>query len=403
VADAKIYNHFSSRDCIVIVIKELYNCQAECLKQKMIFCFITNRKLGKILMKENINKILNIVEVLKKNCILFADSKELFYLTGAEFDGFWLLYVNGKNYAICSNMIENQVKEFFLDKNIEVCPGAPFLKTVLEILKKNNSKKIAVDPKYMTAADFILVSEKLNQADIEIEKKIGMLDSVRMVKEDKEIENLKKACKIVSEVCDTVRKELKIGLSELDVHFRILELFAINRVKESFTPIVAFGKNSANPHHKSSNKKLVQNDAVMMDIGCIYNGYCSDLTRTYFLDKIDDKHNIIWNIVKRSQEVVLKDIKAGLPIAWADKTARGVIELAGYKDKFIHTTGHGVGIEIHEMPSLSSNAEGVFLSGMVVTVEPGIYIEQEFGVRIEDTILIKEDGCEVLTSASATY
>jgi Xaa-Pro aminopeptidase len=297
-------------------------------------------------------------------------------------------------------MIENQVKEFFLDKNIEVCPGVPFFKTILEILKKNNSKKIVIDPKYMTAVDFILISEKLNQTNIEVEKKIGMLDCVRMVKEDKEIKNLKKACKIISEVCDTVRKELKVGLSELDIHFRILELFAINHVKESFTPIIAFGKNSANPHHRSSNKKLVQNDVVMMDIGCVYNGYSSDLTRTYFLDKIVDKRSMIWNIVKRSQEAVLEDIKAGAPIVWADKTARGVIELAGYKDKFIHNTGHGVGIEIHEMPSLSSNAEGVFLSGMVVTVEPGIYIEQEFGIRIEDTILIKEAGCEVLTSAT---
>jgi Xaa-Pro aminopeptidase len=351
-------------------------------------------------MKKDINKIINVVKVLKGNCVLFTDSKEIFYLTGVEFDGFWLLHVNGKNYAVCSKMIENQVKDFFLDKDVQVCPGVPFCKTILEILKKNTAKKLVIDPKYMTALDFIVVSEKLNQAGIEVEKKIGMLDYVRIVKEDNEIENLKKACKIVSDVCDTVRKELKAGLSELDVHFRVLELFAINRVKESFTPIVAFGKNSANPHHKSSNKKLLQNDVVMMDIGCIYNGYCSDLTRTYFLDKIDDKHSMIWNTVKSSQEAVLKDIKEGLPIVWADKTARGVIALAGYKDKFIHTTGHGVGIEIHEMPSLSSNAEGVFLSGMTVTVEPGIYIRQEFGVRIEDTILIKEDGCEVLTSAT---
>jgi Xaa-Pro aminopeptidase len=356
-------------------------------------------KIKENLMKKDINKILNIVKVLKKKCILFTDSKELFYLTGAEFNGFWILCVNGKNYAICSNMIENQVKEFFLDKNIEVYPGPTFLKIILEILQKNNSKKIVIDPKYMTAGDFIIISEKLNKANIKVEKKIGILDCVRMVKEDKEIENLKKACKIVSEVCDTIRKELKIGVSELDIHFRILELFAINHVKESFTPIIAFGKNSANPHHRSSNKKLVQNDVVMMDIGCVYNGYSSDLTRTYFLDKIDDKRSAIWNIVKRSQEAVLKDIKAGVPIVWADKTARGIIELAGYKDKFIHNTGHGVGIEIHEMPSLSSNAEGIFLSGMAVTVEPGIYIEQEFGIRIEDTILIKKDGCEVLTSA----
>jgi Xaa-Pro aminopeptidase len=348
-------------------------------------------------MQKNINKITSIV---KARCLLFTNSKEIFYLTGAKFDGFWILYVNDKTYAICSKMIENQTREFFFDKGVDIYIGVPFSKAVLEILKKSDEKKLVVDPKYMTALDFIVVNKKLSQNGIEVKRKIGMFDSARMIKEGREIENLKKSCKIVSAVCDSVRKELKPGLSELDVHYKVLELFSRNHVTESFAPIIAFGKNSANPHHRSSDKKLIQNDIVMMDMGCIYNGYCSDLTRTYFLDKIEDNCKQIWNVVKHSQKAVLKGIKAGLPIVWADKTARSVIESAGYKDKFIHTTGHGVGIEIHEMPSLSSNAEGVFLVGMTVTVEPGIYIEQEFGVRIEDTILIKEDGCEVLTSAT---
>jgi Xaa-Pro aminopeptidase len=350
--------------------------------------------------KSNGKNISKIISTVKTRCVLFTNSKEIFYLTGAEFDGFWILHVNDKIYAICSKMIENQAREFFFDKDVYIHIGVPFHKTVSEILKKNNAKKLFVDTKYMTALDFIVVSEKLGQNGIEVERKIGMFDSLRMIKENNEIENLKKSCKIVSAICDTIRKELKSGFSELDVHYKVLELFSKNHVTESFAPIIAFGKNSANPHHRSSDKKLVQNDIIMMDIGCIYNGYCSDLTRTYFLDKFDDNRKQVWNVVKRSQEAVLKGIKAGLPIAWADKTARSIIESAGYKDKFIHSTGHGVGIEIHEMPSLSSNAEGIFLAGMTLTTEPGIYLEQEFGVRIEDTILIKEDGCEVLTSAT---
>jgi Xaa-Pro aminopeptidase len=350
--------------------------------------------------KKDINKIIS-TSIAKTKCVLFTDPKEIFYLTNADFCGFWFLYVVDKAYVICSKMVENQAREFFFEINTaDIYVSVYFYKTVLEILKKNNAKKLFIDPKYMIALDFIVLSEKLSQNGIEVKKKIGILDSARMIKKNNEIENLKKSCKIVSSICDTVRKELKSGLSELDVHYKILELFLKNHVTESFTPIVAFGKNSANPHHRSSGKKLVQNDIVMIDIGCIYNGYCSDLTRTYFLDKVDDNRKHIWNVVKHSQEAVLKGIRAGLPIAWADKTARNVIESAGYKDKFIHTIGHGVGIEIHETPSLSSNAEGVFFTGMTVTVEPGIYIKQKFGVRIEDTILIKEDGCEVLTSAT---
>jgi Xaa-Pro aminopeptidase len=347
-------------------------------------------------MKDNITKVLN---GITESNVLFTSAKEIFYLTKANFDGFWLLRVKGKNYAVCSKMVENQVKSFFCDKDVIVRAGGSFNKTILELLKQTDEKEILVDPKYMVALDFILVKEKLNQAGVQVSNKVGLLDNARMVKNETEIENLRESCRIVSEVCNIVKEELKPGLTEQDIHYKILELFAERHVIESFTPIVAFGENSANPHHRSSNRKLYQKDVVMMDLGCVYNGYCSDLTRTYFLDRIDDDSKCVWGIVKNSQEAVLTEIKSGLPIAWADKVARNVIESSRYKGKFIHTTGHGVGIEIHEMPSLSSNAEGIFLSGMTVTVEPGIYIEQQFGVRIEDTILIKEDGCEVLTSA----
>ena len=112
----------------------------------------------------------------------------------------------------------------------------------------------------------------------------------------------------------------------------------------------------------------------MMDLGCVYKGYCSDLTRTYYLGKINGKFKKIWDIVKNAQNAVLKEIKAGLPVSLADKTARAVIQAAGYKDKFIHTTGHGVGIEIHEMPSLSSNAEDLFLRNTFTTLVPNLGI-----------------------------
>ena len=344
-------------------------------------------------------KISQIFHKCKSQCVLFTNVKETFYLTGAEFDGFWLLLIKDKIYSVCSKMIEHQVREFFKNRNVNIYVGVPFYKTVTEILKQNNINNLLVDIKYINAENFILLSEKLNQEKINITKKTGILDCVRVTKNEDEIEKLRKSCKIVSEVCNTIKGELKPGVSELDIHFKVLELFAKSHVVESFNPIIASGENSANPHHISSLRKITANDIVLMDIGCMYNGYCSDLTRTYFLDRIDDSRSKIWDVVKSAQNAVIKKMRAGLPIAWADKTARSVVKEAGYEDKFIHTTGHGIGIEIHEMPSLASNSEGVFLTHMAVTVEPGIYIEQNFGVRIEDTILIKENDCEVLTSA----
>ncbi len=347
-------------------------------------------------MKEKIKKL---HRKYQTENFLFTNRIETFYLSGAPFDGFWLLAANGGLYAVCSEMISSQVKEFFAKSNIHIYIGVPFSKAAAEILKENKAANVIIDTKQLSAADFLSIGKRFAEYNIKITPKTGLLDELRMVKNQKEAENLRKACKIVSEVCDLVRKEINPGMSELDIHYRILELFAVNRVKESFTPIVAAGKNSAKPHHASSNYKINENDIVMMDIGCVYNGYCSDLTRTYLLGKINGKIKEVWDIVKASQSAVLKLIKAGLPVSSADKAAREVIEAAGYKDKFIHTTGHGVGIEIHEMPSLSKNAEGVFLQNMAVTVEPGIYLENEFGVRIEDTVLITENGCEILTSA----
>lgn len=297
-------------------------------------------------------------------------------------------------------MIENQVREYFSGKEVHIYIGVPFTQTIAKILQENGESSILIDSKYVSAFDYLTLNSKLSQQKIVLEAKAGLCDELRVIKSEQEITDLREACRIVSAVCETVKKELKPGLSEIDLHYRIIELFAENKVKESFTPIVAAGKNSANPHHASSDYKIKEDDTVMMDIGCIYKGYCSDLTRTYYLGKINGKFRKIWDIVKESQSAVLKDIKAGLPVSWADKTARTVIDAAGYKNNFIHTTGHGVGIEIHEMPSLSSNAEGVFLRGMAVTVEPGVYINNEFGVRIEDTIIITDTGCEILTSAA---
>jgi Xaa-Pro aminopeptidase len=345
-------------------------------------------------------KISQIYRKYKTNCLLFTNAKETFYLTGAKFDGFWLLFVKEKTYAICSKMTENQVRQYFKNKNIVIHVSVSFYKAVLKILKQNKACSLLVDPQYINAADFLLINEKLNIEGINIKKKVGVLSSLRIVKTADEIENLKIACKIVSKVCNIIKGELRPGLSELDIHYRVLELFAKNKVAESFTPIIASGENSANPHHRSSMRKITKNDILMMDMGCAYNGYCSDLTRTYFLDKIDARRKRVFDVVRNSQNAVIKDIKSGLPISWADKAARSIIEKAGYKDRFIHNTGHGIGVEIHEAPSLSPVAEGFFLAHMAVTVEPGIYIENEFGVRIEDTILIKDDGCEVLTSAT---
>jgi Xaa-Pro aminopeptidase len=179
--------------------------------------------------------------------------------------------------------------------------------------------------------------------------------------------------------------------------FKIEEYFAKNMVRPSFPIIVASGPNSANPHHISSKRKIVANDVILMDLGCVYKGYCSDLTRTFFLGKTNDLQRKVYALVKRAYGRAMRALKKGVKASSIDNAAREVISNAGFADKFIHTTGHGVGIDIHEPPRLSAKDNTVLKNGMIVTVEPGVYIKGRFGVRIEDTVLINKKGKRVLT------
>jgi Xaa-Pro aminopeptidase len=350
-------------------------------------------------------KILKIFKKYQIESVLFTNVKEIFYLTEAKFNGFWILIIRNKAYIIHQKMIENQIKKYFSGKANKitytlVTTKLPLYKTIPKILKRNKINNLLVDLKYTNALDLALISESLGKEKIDVTKKIGVLDNVRLVKTTFEIKNIKMACKIASEACNVIKNELRAGLTEIDIHYRVLELFAKKHVSKSFSPIVASGTNSANPHHISSKKKISENDIVIIDIGCLYNGYCSDLTRTYFLGRISADRRRVWDIVKIAQDTILKKIKPGVPISYSDKVVRSVIATSGYKRNFIHNTGHGVGIEIHEMPLLSSDAAGVFLANSTVTIEPGVYIKGKFGVRIEDTILLTKNGCVVLTSAN---
>jgi Xaa-Pro aminopeptidase len=350
-------------------------------------------------------KILKIFKKYQMESALFTNAIEIFYLTKAKFNGFWILAIKDRVYIIHPKMIETQIKKYFSGKTkaityIFMTTKLPLYKTISEILKQNKINNLLVDLKYTNALDLTLISKSLKKEKIELIRKVGILDNVRLVKTTFEIKNIKMACKIASEACNTIKNELRVGLTEIDIHYRVLELFSKNHVSESFSPIVASGINSANPHHVSSKKKITKNDIVVIDIGCLYNGYCSDLTRTYFLGRISESRKAVWNIVKMAQGTILKKIKPGVPLSYSDKVVRNIIATSGYKRNFIHNTGHGVGVEIHEMPLLSPNATGVFLEHSTVTIEPGIYIKHKFGVRIEDTVLVTENGCVVLTSAN---
>ena len=239
---------------------------------------------------------------------------------------------------------------------------------------------------------------KLKKAKIKLKDCSSFIEILRLIKDRNEIEKIKTACKISKKAIEHSEKKLKIGITEKEIADE-LEYFLrrCGAEKSAFDIIVASGKNSDNPHHKPTNRKIQKNDIVIIDLGCVYEDYNSDLTRTFFLGKINKIAKKIFEIVKAAQKKALNVIKDGVSCKEVDFAARNFINKNCFGKYFIHGTGHGVGIDIHEEPSVSAKTEAILKAGMVVTVEPGIYIPDRFGVRIEDTVLVTKSGCEVLT------
>ncbi|MDI6641246.1 MAG: M24 family metallopeptidase, partial [Elusimicrobiota bacterium] len=215
-----------------------------------------------------------------------------------------------------------------------------------------------------------------------------------------EIDMIRESCKIATEVMEAVKKKIKAGRTEEHIANEITKLFYKYNAEPAFKPIVASGVNSSYPHHVSSTRKIQDNDIVIIDLGCKYKSYCSDLTRTIFLGKINENFIKVCNAVKCAYKKSLKALKDGIKAKLIDKIARGTAlkHCSAFRNaEYLHNTGHGIGLEVHELPRLNKYDNTVLKSGMVVTVEPGLYLQNSFGVRYENTLLITENGCEILT------
>jgi len=332
--------------------------------------------------------------------VLITNPKNISYITGVNFEGFWLMCYKKQNLFITSQMIKGQIEQFFKNKAKIFVIKTSFSDTITEICNKYKIKELSIDTTEIGYQLFQVLSHKLKQNKISVVADGTTILNKRIIKNKTEISNIKKACDIVSEVFQTVKKTVVSGMSELDIHFKIEEEFAKRKVVQSFKTIVASGANAANPHHISSTRKVQKNDIVLIDMGCIYNGYCSDLTRTFFVGKQTKEQQKIWNIVKLAHDEALKNVKPGIKASEIDLFARNTIKQAGYEKYFIHTTGHGVGMDIHEAPTIGEKSQSVLKEGMIITIEPGIYLQNKFGVRIEDTVLVTKNGYKTLTSAT---
>ena len=230
----------------------------------------------------------------------------------------------------------------------------------------------------------------------------GIIEKQRMVKEQVEIEYIKKACSITDDCFDHLKNFIKIGMSEKEIASEVESFFIKNGADDlAFNTIVASGKNSSMPHAVPTDKKIEAGDPITIDMGCKYKGYCSDMTRTIFAGFIPQQIRPIYDMVLKNQIMVSECMKDGANIKNISKMLESNFKLNGFE--MLHSLGHGVGLDIHEYPFFGRKVDFYLKENMVVTDEPGIYIPNRFGVRIEDTILVSKYSAINLTKSDKNY
>lgn len=264
-------------------------------------------------------------------------------------------------------------------------------------LKEKNIQKVGIEANEMTVATYLHLQTLF---DAEIVPTYNMVETLRQYKTEEEIAIIKEACVITDEAFDHILTFVKPGVTEIQVANE-LERFlkAKGASAMSFDTIVASGVRSAMPHGVASDKVIEDGDIVTIDFGCYYKGYSSDMTRTFAVGSIDPKLEEIYNIVWQAHELVNQQAKAGMTGAQIDAIARDYIRSKGYGDYFGHSLGHGLGLNVHEMPGVSSRNEMPIEENMVITNEPGIYIDGLGGVRIENDLVVRKDGVESLNTS----
>jgi Xaa-Pro aminopeptidase len=302
---------------------------------------------------------------------------------------------SGAPWAIASSLEQYRVAEECAIKDVKIftphphikCDGKTGVSILKRELKKTNMKKIISDSRISGLRT----------------KVKNLVEKHRIVKTDPELKAMRKAAQLTDKAAKILQTELiKPGKTERQVAVDLDCIMRSNKEVQniSFETIVASGVHAAYSHHDNTNMKLKSGDVVICDFGIYVDGYCSDMTRTFAVDSATEKLIKIYNIVYEAQQKAIKNVKVGEQFNVVDKAARGVIKDYGYAENFVHSLGHGLGLEVHEAPTINNDSKTKMQKGIPFTVEPGIYIPGLGGIRIEDDVLVTAKGSELLTKFS---
>ncbi|MDE6293312.1 MAG: Xaa-Pro peptidase family protein [Clostridiales bacterium] len=332
----------------------------------------------------------------KIDAFVVTDESNRYYFTRMETSFGAVIISPQRNVFITDFRYESEAREKVEGFEIVICTYSEFYAKIAEVLAGIGAKNVGYGEK-MYIDEFHNFKSAL--AGFKLKPAESIIEAKRAVKTEEEIDIIKTAQGIAEVALKRAISRAKAGITERELMAEInYEMIIAGAEKYSFETIVAFGANTAQPHHHPSDKKLEKNELILVDMGAKYNGYCSDMTRTFCIGNPGAKLTEVYGIVKEAQEYAIKNIKAGMTCGDADALAREYIISNGYGENFGHSFGHGVGVDIHEAPRVGANSQTVLQPNMVITAEPGIYLAGIGGVRIEDMLVVKEDGVVNLTT-----
>lgn len=348
-------------------------------------------------MRERIERLRGLLVGAGVDAFYVTSPENRFYLSGFSGTNGSLLISRNKSFLITDFRYTGQASRESPGFTI-VEARSSLTDSLSGLVKENGLTILGCEGDHLTYNEFLAIKAKLDRA--ELKSVSGLVEGLRICKETTEIKSIEEAVRLADEAFSNILSDIRPGVSEREIALQ-LEYYMRRAGAEgaAFKFIVASGDRSALPHGVASTKVIRKGELVTLDFGAVYNGYHSDITRTVVMGRPDEKQKKLYRIVLEAQLKAIAALKAGVRAAEVDRAARDVIEDEGYGKYFGHGTGHGVGLNIHENPRVSFRDDTVLQPGMVVTVEPGIYLPDWGGVRIEDTVLVLEAGCRVLTKA----
>lgn len=323
------------------------------------------------------------------------------YITNFFLEDGFVIITSQESYLIVDSRYYEESKKNIFD--LEIIESDQLSSCLSDILSKHKVKKLFIESQDVSIWQLKKIETFLDKDSIEIisnDKLFNVINDMRLIKSLREQKKIRQAQEITDAAFSHIIKRIKKGMTEKEIALEIEFFMKKNGAEQvAFDLIVVSGENTSLPHGKPGLKKISSGDFLTMDIGAVLDGYHSDMTRTIAIGKVSSEQKLVYDTVLKAQKAALDTVKEGESTVNVDKAARNIIGDSGYGDYFSHATGHGVGLEIHEKPSVSCRSKGTLLSGMVITVEPGIYLNSKFGVRIEDMVIVQKNGCENLTKS----